>query len=188
MENLIMLLKLVQVLLVLIMALVLIYIGYMMVSFKNFIPFVPTQKKIAKLMAEKAALKPGEKACDLGSGTGNLVLALARMYPGNEITGFEIAPVLIFVSRLKLFFYFLKNKKIKIVKQDLFTVDLSQFDAVMFFLLPKAIEKLMPALDKMKIGSRIISKTFPLLNADKWQEEPMHLSERNSIFIYTKKI
>jgi len=186
MENLISALQIFQLFLIFCLVLLLGYLGYVMMTFKNFIPFVPTSKKVARKMVEKVALKPGEKACDLGSGSGSLIIELARQYPNNEITGYEIAPFLRFVSKIKMALAFLKNKKVKVINQDMFTVDLSQYDAIVYFLIPKAMIKLMPQLKQMKIGSRIVSSSFPLPSAEEWTEEPIHISERTSIFAYTK--
>jgi cyclopropane fatty-acyl-phospholipid synthase-like methyltransferase len=48
-------------------------------------------------MAEMAGITPGEKAADLGSGDGRVLIALARK--GAESHGYEVNPVLVLLSR-----------------------------------------------------------------------------------------
>lgn len=52
--------------------------------------------------------------------------------------------------------------RVRIVHQDFFKVDLSQVDVVMLYLLPDLNVKLIPQLEKMKPGSRIISHAFDM--------------------------
>ena len=52
------------------------------------VPFVVTPMPIVEAMLELAAVKPGERLIDLGSGDGRIVLAAARR--GAEAIGVEI--------------------------------------------------------------------------------------------------
>ena len=84
-------------LIILIILIDLVFIGYFFLyglfpfAFKGAI-FVPTPRDRIDRMIELAELKPGEKAVDLGSGDGRLLLALAKK--GIECHGFEINPIL----------------------------------------------------------------------------------------------
>src|SRR3989304_5164519 len=64
-------------------------------------PYVPTPRKTAKKMAELAALRDGERACDIGSGTGTLLFPLIKLFPRNEIVGYEISLLLRVITRIK---------------------------------------------------------------------------------------
>ncbi len=57
----------------------------------------PSTQAEAQMMAELADVHPGEKAADLGSGDGRVVIALARA--GATAHGYEINPILVLVSR-----------------------------------------------------------------------------------------
>ncbi|TSA46497.1 SAM-dependent methyltransferase, partial [bacterium] len=59
--------------------------------------FVPTHRDKVKKIIELAHVQPGEKAVDLGSGDGRILIALAQA--GADAHGFEINPLLIIWSR-----------------------------------------------------------------------------------------
>ena len=57
----------------------------------------PSSRGEAEAMARLAEVRPGERAADLGSGDGRVVVALARQ--GAVAHGYEINPILVLVSR-----------------------------------------------------------------------------------------
>jgi protein-L-isoaspartate O-methyltransferase len=57
----------------------------------------PSSANETRMMAEIADVRRGEKAADLGSGDGRVVIALAEK--GAEAHGYEINPVLVIISR-----------------------------------------------------------------------------------------
>jgi ribosomal protein L11 methylase PrmA len=60
----------------------------------------PSTSAETHLMADLADVRPGEKAADLGSGDGRVVIALALK--GAEAHGYEVNPILVAVSRRKI--------------------------------------------------------------------------------------
>jgi hypothetical protein len=59
--------------------------------------FVPSSREKTTRMSELAEVIPGERAVDLGSGDGRVVIELASR--GAAAEGFEINPVLVLLSR-----------------------------------------------------------------------------------------
>jgi len=59
--------------------------------------FVPSSREKTLQMSDLAEVAPGERAVDLGSGDGRVVIELARR--GAAAEGYEINPVLVLVSR-----------------------------------------------------------------------------------------
>ncbi len=57
----------------------------------------PSTSEETRRIAELANVRPGEKAADLGSGDGRVVIALALK--GAEAHGYEVNPVLVLISR-----------------------------------------------------------------------------------------
>ena len=90
-------------------------------------PYVPSQEKTIRQMILLAGILPGERAIDLGSGDGRVVIALARA--GAEAHGYEINPLLVWLGRRKIRKEGLE-KVAFIHFKDFWSVDFSAFDMV----------------------------------------------------------
>lgn len=120
--------------------------------------YLPTRKRTVKKMIELAEIKPGDKAVDLGSGDGRLVIALAEA--GAEAHGYEINPVLVFLARRKIRKNDLKGRAF-IHFKNFWKEDLSKFDAVTIFGIGFAMEPLKQKLEKeLRAGTRVVSNAF----------------------------
>ena len=122
--------------------------------------FVPTHKsKIAKIL-EFANIKPGHRACDLGSGDGRLVIALAKA--GATAHGYEINPFLVWWARHKIRQAGL-NDSAFIHWKSFWGANLSAYDIVIVFGISHIMARLARKFRKeLKPGSKIISFIFPL--------------------------
>ena len=114
-----------------------------------------TKDAIAGMLAENGVFR----FADLGCGLGGPVISLAQARPEGRFVGFETAPLLFAVARLRLGFQGAGNADIRFA--DIWSVDLGDFDVVYCFLSPLP----MPALyDKarreMRPGSLLISNSF----------------------------
>ena len=122
--------------------------------------FVPTPQDVVERMLDTASIQPQNLVYDLGSGDGRIVIAAAKKYDCRAI-GYEIDQQLVELSRLKA-----KEAKVTnlvtINQSDLFTADLRDADVIALYLLPQQLEKLIPQLEKMKPGSRVISHQFEI--------------------------
>jgi tRNA G37 N-methylase Trm5 len=176
----------IQTLLVLAFACLLIYIAYVMFSFRNIVPFVPTPGKIIKKMIKLAQIQKNERVCDLGSGTGKIIIAVARKHRQNLIMGIEKSLFLRSITYLKLIFHPLLRRQIQIVNQDFFNLDLHNFDVIFCFITPEAIRILTPRFKLIKRNSRIITYMFPLEDSDGFEEKIVHPTAKDSIYLYTK--
>ena len=111
-------------------------------------------------MLDMAALKPGERLIDLGSGDGRIPRAAARR--GATALGVEIDAGLVArarsLSRLEGL-----EERARFVRDDLFTVSLRDADVVTLYLLPAVNERLKPKiLNEMKPGARVVSHAFDM--------------------------
>lgn len=134
------------------------------------------EKKLSK-MIELAKIKKGERAADLGSGDGRIVIALAKA--GAVASGFEINPVLHVIALQNLRKNGITNTAHVFLK-DLWKTDLSKYDVItlygnfpMMSRLEKKLQKELPP------GARVISNHFEFPH---WIAE----QESNDIFIYRK--
>lgn len=118
-------------------------------------PFEPTNNKKVKKIIRLAKIKKGEKAVDLGSGDGRLVIELARA--GAEAHGYEINPILVFLSRRNIKKAGLKEKAF-IHFKSFWSEDLGKYDVVVMFQFHTIMKKLEKKLRKeLKKGARVVS-------------------------------
>lgn len=122
--------------------------------------FVPTPNDVVAKMLELADVKKADVLYDLGCGDGRIVVAAAKKV-GCKAIGYDIDPERIKESRENV-----KKSQVeelvKIEQQDVFTLDLSPANVVTLYLLPKLNVRLIPQLQKLKPGSRIVSHDFPM--------------------------
>jgi SAM-dependent methyltransferase len=124
-------------------------------------PFVPTRQRDVERMLRLAELKPGELVYDLGAGDGRFIITAARRYQARAV-GFEISLLPYLVGRWRIWRARL-GRLAAMRFQDFFHQDLSEADAVVFFLTPGATAKLGPKLRReLKPGARIVSYAFSI--------------------------
>lgn len=122
-------------------------------------PYVPIHDKTMKKMIEMLSIKPGEKAADLGSGDGKIVIALAQA--GAEAHGYEINPFLVLWSKRSIKKTGLKGKAF-IHWKSFWGADFSSFRIVTIYGITYVMKRLEKKLQKeLKEGSRIASNSFP---------------------------
>jgi outer membrane protein assembly factor BamB/protein-L-isoaspartate O-methyltransferase len=125
--------------------------------------FVPTPHDVVARMLELAGVKKDTVLIDLGSGDGRILIAAAEKY-GSQAIGYEIDKKLVELSREAVR---TKNLEalVRIEHEDIFTQDLSRADVITAFLYPRLMERLIPQLQKLKPGSRIVSHQFEIPGA-----------------------
>lgn len=124
-------------------------------------PSIPTDRRSRRAIVDfiKTKHQPDAniKIVDLGSGYGHLVRDLSRKFKNAEITGVELLRLPYLYSK----FIFCRNKNIKIIKDDLYAHNLSQYDAIVFFL-RKDHQVDGKVKNEVKKGALVISNNFPL--------------------------
>jgi SAM-dependent methyltransferase len=125
--------------------------------------YVPTPQAVVNKMLEMAAVKPGELVYDLGCGDGRIVVTAAKKH-GVKAIGFDIDP-----QRVKEAMENVRTNKVEhlvtIRQADIFTLDLRPASVVTLYLLPELNVRLIPQLEKLKPGSRIVSHDFNMRGA-----------------------
>ena len=140
-------------------------------------PFEPTSEKKIKKMIKLAKIKKGDKAVDLGSGDGRIVIALAKA--GAKAHGYEINPFLVLLSKYKIKKAGLKGKAF-IHWRNFWKINLGKYNIVMLFQFKTIMDKLEKKLKKeLEPKSRIVSYywKFP-----KWKPS----KKIENIFLYIK--
>lgn len=124
------------------------------------IHFVPTPHEVVEIMLRLAEVKKNDVVYDLGCGDGRIVIAAAKK-AGARAFGFDIDPEMVKKSRENV------GKEnvghlVTIQAADIFDLDLSGANVITLYLLPNLNVRLIPQLDKLKPGSRIVSHDFDM--------------------------
>ncbi len=123
-------------------------------------PYVPSSDRKIALMVALAGIKPGERMADFGSGDGRVVIAFARA--GAEANGFEINPILVWLSRRKIRQAGLADRA-HIHYRSFWRVDAGAFDVVAVFAISHIMRSLERKLEReLRPGARLVSNAFAL--------------------------
>jgi len=122
--------------------------------------FVPTPQIVVDKMLEMAKVTKDDLVYDLGCGDARIVVTAAKKY-GCKAVGYDIDP-----QRVKESLENVEKNSVghlvKIEEKDIFTLDLSKANVITLYLLPSLNVKLIPQLEKLKPGSRIVSHDFDM--------------------------
>jgi len=147
--------------------------------------FVPTPQAVVDKMLELAQVTKDDLVYDLGCGDGRIVVSAAKQY-GCKAFGFDVDPRRIAESNENV----RKNgvgDLVTIQQEDVFTLDLSDVNVVTLYLLPSLNVKLIPQLEKLKPGSRIVSHDFDMegVKPDQVVEITTSNGESHAVYLWT---
>jgi ribosomal protein L11 methylase PrmA len=138
-------------------------------------PYVPSDKKTIERMIKLLKIKKGEKAVDIGSGDGRIVIALANA--GAKAYGYEVNPLLVYWARYQIWRQKLSGRAYSYWK-SFWSVDLSDFDVVTVYAISYVMDDLGKKLIKeLKPGARVVSHTFKF---PEWKP----VSEESGVYLY----
>lgn len=140
-------------------------------------PYVPSSWEKLQVILKLAKVKKEQKAVDLGSGDGRIVMALAKL--GAEAHGFEINPDLVFKSQDNIESAGLE-KQAFIHHQNYWETDLSSFDIITVYGISCIMAPLEEKLKKeLKPGAKVICNFFTFPN---WTPD----IKAGEVYLYTK--
>jgi len=122
--------------------------------------FVPTPRDIVQNMLELAGVGPDDELCDLGSGDGRIVIEAAKRH-GCTAIGYEIDSDLINKSRVSAKAAGVSGQT-TFIESDISEADLSGVTVVTLYLLPEQNRQLLPQLERLPPGSRIVAHQNPI--------------------------
>ncbi len=148
--------------LILVLAAFALLLGY---TIRTGISPVPTTPRVA---AEIFAASPPESLIppeaggvvyELGSGWGNLAMALAKRFPERAVVGYELSPLPWLVSRLLLRLRPRPNLALR--RADFMAADLSDAALVVCYLYPGAMRRLREKLEReLPAGALVVCNAF----------------------------
>lgn len=147
--------------------------------------YVPTPQPVVDKMLELAKVEKSDVVYDLGCGDGRIVVTAAKRY-GARAYGFDIDPQRIKEARENVE----KNgvgDLVTIEQKDIFELDLSPASVVTLYLLPELNVRLIPQLQKLKPGARVVSHDFDMEGVKPVAHvrlKPPVVSEAHQVFLW----
>jgi len=130
-------------------------------------PFLPTLSNRTNDALDMLDLKPGELLLELGSGDGRLLKEAAKR--GIKSIGYELNPLLVWYSRIRLWRY---RKLAKVRMANYWQVDLPKAQGIYVFLLQPYMQKLDKKLSQSNIAPvKLVSFAFVIPNKKPAQEK-----------------
>lgn len=120
--------------------------------------YVPTPDDVVAKMLKVAGVTKKDVVYDPGCGDGRIVVTAAKKY-GCRGVGIELSPKLVKSARANAVRNNVKDL-VKIVEEDIYVVDMSDATVVALYLLPGMNVKLIPQLQKLKPGTRIVAHDY----------------------------
>jgi len=146
------------------------------------VPYVPTHERIVAEMLKVAKVGKSDVLYDLGSGDGRIVITAAKKF-GTRGVGVDVDPVRVKEARENAAKAGVADR-VKFLQQDLFETDIREATVVTLYLLPSLNVKLIPQLEKMKPGSRIVSHDFDMRGIKPKKIEMVETKERGTRKVY----
>ena len=129
-------------------------------SAKADVVYVPTPHDVVMKMLDLGRVGRHDVVYDLGCGDGRIVV-LAAKSRGARGVGYDIDPQRIRECHDNAKRYHVEDL-VKFEQQDIFKLDLSGASVVTLYLLPSLNVRLIPQLEKLTPGSRIVSHDFDM--------------------------
>jgi ribosomal protein L11 methylase PrmA len=140
-------------------------------------PWWRTNKKTAKAIVKLAGITNKDIIYDLGCGDAEVLIQCAKI--GAKGVGIEIDPLRVLISGIRISGNNF-NKKVVIKKNNFFNEDISMATVVVVYLVPSALNKLLPKFKKeLKKGTRIVSFRYRINLPVKKEDS------ENKLFLYS---
>ena len=156
-------------------------------SNKADVVYVPTPNDVVMKTLELARVAKDDVVYDFGCGDGRIVVMAAKKY-GCKGVGYDIDPQRIKECHVTAEEYQVKDL-VRFEQKDIFTLDLSKASVVTLYLLPDLNVRLIPQLEKLKPGSRIVSHDFSMKGHVKPDKvvtvQSKEYNEKHTLYLWT---
>lgn len=152
-----------ELLLIILLTLVVLFIALSIIynTVKLGISPMPSSSKAHRAMTPLLDKTGSDTIIDLGSGWGNVVVAIAKQYPHRQIVGYELSYLPWLISTL--FKKALRLNNLTLYRQDFYQADLSKACVLVCYLFPEAMEKISQRLTEEPLSVNfLISNNFAL--------------------------
>lgn len=147
--------------------------------------FIATPHEVVEIMIRLADVRATDVVYDLGCGDGRIVIAAAKK-AGCKAYGYDLDPRMVEISRANVRKANLEAL-VTIEQQDIFDLDLSHATVVALYLFPELNIALIPQLEKMRPGSRIVANDYGIEGVDPDVTAVVHCRDggKYKAFLYT---
>ena len=148
--------------------------------------YVGTPYDVVSKMLKLGKVTSKDVVYDLGCGDGRMIVLAAKKY-GCRGVGYDIDPERVEAAQANV----KRNGTehlVQIFRKDIFTIDLSEADVLLLYLLEDLDKKLLPQLERLKPGSRVVCHNYgiPGIEADAVIRVMSNEdSARHTMFLYT---
>jgi SAM-dependent methyltransferase len=143
-----------------------------------FVEFVATPQDVVERMLEMARIHKNDVVYDLGCGDGRIVITAAGRY-GCRAVGYDLDPLRVREARENAARHRVSHL-VTIEQKDILHVDLQGASVVTLYLGTEINARLIPQLEKLRPGTRIVSHDFPL--GDLLPEEVVEMTSREDSY------
>lgn len=129
-------------------------------------PYLSTPPEVVERMLRLAGVKPGETVYDLGCGDARILVTAAQRF-GARGVGVELDKEVFALALENVRRHGLEDR-IQLVRGNMFEADLRSADVVALYLLPQALARLRPLLERqLRSGARVVTHDFGIQG---WQD------------------
>ena len=125
-----------------------------------FVEFVATPQDVVERMLEMAQVTKNDILYDLGCGDGRILVTAARKY-GCRAVGYDLDPLRLQEARKNATQHGVSHL-VTIERKDVLKADLQEASVVTLYLGTEINARLIPQLEKLRPGARIVSHDFTL--------------------------
>lgn len=138
-------------------------------------PWWRTNKEIARAACRIGRIGKKDRVYELGSGDGSFLIVAAEEF-GAKSVGIEIDPLRYFISKIRVTF---SRSQVKVCNSNFFNVSLKDATIIYAYLVPKALNRLIPKLKKeLKPGTKFISYRYQM------KLKLIKKDTKNELFLY----
>jgi len=125
-----------------------------------FVEFVATPQDVVERMLEMAGVTKDDVVYDLGCGDGRILVTAARKY-GCRTVGYDLDPLRLQEARQNAVQHGV-SRLVTVEREDVLKADFQEASVVMLYLGTEINARLIPQLERLRPGARIVSHDFPL--------------------------
>lgn len=164
---------------VLILVLILASVQFYNIVFRGFAPFISTKFEAVLTILKDLDLKGSECIYELGSGKAGFLRAVEQRFGNKKLIGVEYSFFPYILAKIQIA---LSGSFIKIIRKDMFKINLKEADIIYCFLSPEMMIKLEKKFKtECRPGTLVISYHFKLPN---FEPERILKEDNDNIYFY----